>query len=644
MRPRPLLPLLALLAATGLPAVAQTGSPAAAGTAPQGREAIDGEDPEGAGSVAAQVTVVGSRLAIADPGSTVRVVTRKEIEQIPARSLPELLRALPGLDVRRRGVEGIQADIGIRGADYNGTLLLVDGEPVNDPQSNHLTSDVDVPLDAIERVEVLYGAGASLYGSNAVGGVVNIVTRGANLGNARGSWEGRIAHGTDSLDAGSWRFAALPASRLGVAVDLSRSESSGFRDDTEHSAKTVRVSSRLETDRGPVTLTLGYASREFGAYAFYGTRYPDQQETTLTRTARLAGELTFGGWTIAPSLAIRAHHDDYVLDRSNPSFYENRHDSDLSAARLFGRRALLGGTLAVGLEAGREAIRSTNLGARSRDHGALFVELGRPFDLGRPGAGSFRIGLRADAYDGFGSRLSPHASLSYTPTFGIRLRASIGTAFRVPTFTDLYYSDPQSAGNADLRAETAVNVEAGGSVDVGPVTLDAVVFNRQGRDLIDYVRNAPTERFQARNVRRADTTGIEAVVELRPDRVRLGPLQRLALQATYSFVDLAALSAAADGATEGRYVLDPLHTKWDLIAGGALPFGVRATTRLSYLSRPSFADGVWLWEARLGRPFLVGDVFEVYVEGENLGNVTYQERPGVPLPGRTLLGGLRFAW
>ncbi|MEO6323129.1 MAG: TonB-dependent receptor [Thermoanaerobaculia bacterium] len=593
--------------------------------------------------VETNVSVVATRLDQPETGATVRVLTREDIAQLPARSLPELLSELPGIDVRRRGAEGVQADIGIRGSDFNGTLILVDGEPMNDPQTNHLSADIDVPIDSIERIEVLYGAGSALYGSDAVGGVINIVTRGANLGRAQASCETRYAHGSNSLDAGGYRGAFKTSETLAFAVDSSRAESRGFRDDTEFSTKTLRLSSRLETKYGPVSASVGYAGREYGAFAFYGTAFPNQQETTRTRTARLGAELQLGGWTVTPSFSFRAHHDDYVLVRSNPAFYENRHDADRSTLRLFARHALLGGSLAFGAEGGRETIASTNLGAHGRNRGALFLEYGRSLLATRPGALNLDVGLRADSYEGFGTRLSPHAALSYSPSGRLRLRASAGTAFRIPTFLDLYYNDPQNKGNPDLRPERATNVEVGATYDTGVLRADAAFFNRHAVDLVDYVRFAPTDRYEARNVREADISGIEATLELKKPRV-LAPVTRLALQATYVFTDLARLSAAADGATEGKYVLDPLHVKWDFIVGLRLPARTRLHSRLSYLSRPSFADGVWLLEARAGWQTLEGDILEVYLEGQNLGDVTYQERPGVPLPGRTIVAGLNLTW
>lgn len=602
------------------------------------------DDDEAPAPMKAEVAVVASLSGAEAEASTVAVLTRKEIERLPARSLSELLRYLPAVDVRRRGPEGVQADVSLRGADYNGTLVLVDGEPVNDPQTNHHTLDLDVPADAIERVEVLYGAASALYGSEAIGGVINVVTRGGSLGKARAQLEGRYVHGSHSLDAGSLRLATKITDAVTLSLDGSRSESSGFRDDREHAVGALRASVRVDTALGPVTLAGGAADRAFGAYAFYGTRFPNQQEWTRTQSLRLSADLAPGaGWSLAPSASVRSHRDDFVLERSDPDFYRNQHETDRTAFRLLARRPLLGGTLAVGGETGRDTIDSTNLGDHTRSRSAAFVELGRPFSTATPSAGGFRAGLRVDTYDDYGSRVSPQLAAWAALGAGVRARASIGTAFRVPTFTELYYVDPQTIGNPDLRPEKATNVEAGLTWDAGVVTVDAALFYRHGTDVIDFVRSSPLEPFRATNLRTVDTQGIEGTVSLVPARLARTPLTRLALRAALYSADLEELKAEA-GATEGRYVLDPLRVKWDFLVEARLPFRVDTLLRLSYFDRPSFDEGVLLLDARLGHDLLEGDILEVYVEGDNLGDVRYEEVPGVPLPGRTLAAGLRLTW
>ena len=590
-----------------------------------------------------EVTVVASRLEDAPPTAVVRVLTREEIVAIPgAHSVADVLRAVLGVDVRRRGAGGVQADVGIRGADLNGTLVLVDGQPANDPQTNHFSFDLDVPVAAIDRIEVLAGPGSAVWGSNPIGGAVNIVTRGAALGRATVQLEGRYAHGTQSLDEGGTRVGVRVAEPVTLAVDWWRAESSGFRDDAEFAANQLRLSSRWDTGRGPVTLTLGYADRAFGAYGFYGTTYPDQQESTRTRTATLAGALALGGFTLTPSVFVRAHHDDYILDRTNPSFYENVQDSETATARLAATHPALGGSVGFGVEGARDAIRSNNLGDHERDRAAVFTEFGRSWDPAAPGGGGWRAGLRADTIEGVGSRLSPYLGATWQATRGLNLRASYGTSFRAPTFTELYYHDPQTAGDPSLAPETAWTVDAGARLAAGPLDLDAGWYHRNATNLIDFVRTADDPVFRARNVREAVTDGIE--VSASWGRGRPSFLSALALQSAWVFVDLKALSEVAGGATQGRYVLDPLHVKTDAILGLTLPVSLGLTSRLTYLSRPSFADGVWLLSARLGWQAYQGNILELFVEGENLGNAHYEDVPGTPQPGRTARAGFNLTW
>ncbi len=590
-----------------------------------------------------EVAVVATRLDVPPASATVRIVTREEIAAMPGvRTLPDVLQTILGLDVRRRGLDGTQADVGIRGSDFNGTLLLVDGQPMTDAQSGHLSADFDVPLGAVERIEVLAGGGSALWGSNAVGGVVNIVTRGADLGRSNMEIETRYAHGSNSLDTGGARAAVRMSEAFSAAVDWHRTENSGFRDDTESASGLLRVSGRWNTGAGPVTLGLGYANRNFGAYAFYGTAFPNQQESTRTRTAGLSSTLALGGWTLTPSASVRAHHDDFVLDRSDPSFYENLHDTVTSVLRTAARHALLGGSFAFGVEAGRESISSTNLGNHGRDHGALFAEFARAWDPAASSTAGVHAGLRADDYQGFGSRLSPYAGVAWDVAAPITLRTSFGSSFRIPSFTELYYVDPQNVGNANLRPEKAWHVEAGAALTLGAATFDAAYFHRHATDLIDFVRTSSDEPWRARNVRDVVTDGVEASADW--TRGRPGFLTQLRVQAAYTFVDLASLSAAADGATEGKYVLDPLHAKWDLLAGIALPLALSVTSRLSYFSRPSLADGVWLLSGRLSWQAFQGRILEFFVDGENLGNVRYEEVASVPLPRRTFAGGFNLTW
>ncbi len=584
------------------------------------------------------LTAVASRLEDAPGTAVVRVVTRAEIGALPgAHTLPDVLRSVLGVDVRSRGPAAAQADVSIRGAGFNGTLVLVDGQPVNDPGSNHFSLDVDVPVAAIERIEVLAGPGSAVWGAGPVGGAVNVVTRGGDLGRAAVQLEGRYAHGTQSLDQGGARLAVRVAEPVAVGVDWWRAETSGFRDGTEAATDTLRVSGRWDTGRGPVTLGLGIVQSAFGAPS--GTPFPSA-ESTRTRTAALAGSLAFGGFTLTPALSVRAHHGDDALDSTDPASLSS--DTVIGTARIAATHPALGGSVAFGAEGGRDTVRSTDLGDHGRGRGAVFAEFARPWDVAAPGVGGFRAGLRADTLEGYGSRVSPYAGATWriAPSFG--LRASFGTSFRAPTFFELYASGPGVAGDPGLEPETAWTVDAGATWAAGPLDLDAGYFHRNATNAIDFAAGSGDPVFRARNFGEAVTDGIEASASW--GRGRPAFLSALSIQAAWNFTDLAALSAAAGGATRSRFLLDPLHVKIDLAAGVALPLSLSLTARLSYVSRPSFSDGVWLLSSRLSWQAFEGRVLEFYAEAQNLGDVPYEEVPGVPLPGRTALLGFNLTW
>src|SRR5690606_33694529 len=126
-----------------------------------------------------QIVVTGSvaPATLGAVGRSVTVITADDLRGLPIRSVTDALRLVPGLWVRERGPFGSQTDFSLRGAGFGQALVLVDGVRLNDVQSGHHNGDLPLTLDDVERIEVLGGAGASLYGADAVGGIIHIVTR-----------------------------------------------------------------------------------------------------------------------------------------------------------------------------------------------------------------------------------------------------------------------------------------------------------------------------------------------------------------------------------------------------------------------------------------------------------------------------------
>ena len=538
---------------------------------------------------------------------TVHVITADDLAGLPVDSIADALALLAPVDVRSRGVAGVQADFSIRGGAFGQTLVLVDGVRINDAQSGHHNADIPVPLDEVERIEVLAGAGSSLHGADALGGTINIVTRRGRqparveaAGGSFGTWDGRAR--------ADWNRAAFAGS-------VARSD--GFMADRDYT--TAALSGRVDLGGGLVARA-GYLDREFGANGFYGAspsrEWTSQWLTSLERTRAAAG-----AWTITWRAAARSHRDRFLWDARRPGVLENLHRSHAVTGTVHAERPVGAGTrLTVGADGGGDWVRSTNLGDHAYARGAVFGQL-----LHRRGRAFVSPALRIDRYSRFGGAVSP--SIAAGAWLGrVKLRASAGHAFRVPTFTELYYRDPAHEASGALDPERAWSVEGGADLPAGVWQLGATGFVRLERDVIDWVRASPAERWRTMNVRRATTPGFELTA-----RRRVGE-GRAELQ--YAWLD-----TRADGLDLlSKYVLDFARHR---VAGAlATPIGSLTTAgvRVGYTRR---VDGraYLLADVRLARR--IGAV-EIFADGRNLLGERYQEIAGVDMPGRSARVGLRW--
>src|SRR5688572_21749588 len=201
------------------------------------------------------------------------ILTREQIERLPVQSVADVLRLASSVDVRMRGVRGVQSDFAVRGANFGQMLVLVDGVRLNDAQSGHHNGDIPVPLDAIERIEVLYGPGSSLFGADAFGGTVNVITRNT------------VEHPSLVLEGGSFGLAGgrgqvgFERGAVREALTVSADRSSGFMYDRDFTTAIVRS----RTSLGAATnVSVSYLSKEFGANNFYGGNAPSREWTNQT--------------------------------------------------------------------------------------------------------------------------------------------------------------------------------------------------------------------------------------------------------------------------------------------------------------------------------------------------------------------------
>ena len=278
----------------------------------------------------------------------------------------------------------------------------------------------------------------------------------------------------------------------------------------------------------------------------------------------------------------------------------------------------------IGGETGGDWIRSSNLGDHSFGRGSGFVEL-------QQRVGERLIvypGLRYDRYSRFGDSWSPSAAARYVIRSGLSLRGSAGHAFRVPTFTELYYRDPNHLANSNLTPEQGWSAEAGADwIPAARVMARGSVFIRRDRDVIDWIRVSTTERWRTTNVRRVAGSGVELGI-----RHLIGTAGWIDVQYTY----LQTSASALDGMLS-KYVLDFAPHNAAVSGAVRLPLAFDVSMRFATTQRND-GRAYEVVDLRLSRPFRRASFF---VDAANLFDERYQEIVGVAMPGRWISGGVR---
>ena len=206
---------------------------------------------------------------------TVTVFTREDIGNLPAHSVADILAQAASVDVRSRSSFGMQADLSVRGSAFSQVLVLVDGMRINDSQTGHHNADFPMPLQDIERVEVLLGPGSSIYGADALGGIVNIITL-RQTERIRAS----ITAGQDGFVEGSFS-AGLGGETIHQSISVSANRSSGFQYDRDF--QSITASARTSFGE-KARLRVSHVNKEFGANGFYGPA-PSKEWTNQTMVA-----------------------------------------------------------------------------------------------------------------------------------------------------------------------------------------------------------------------------------------------------------------------------------------------------------------------------------------------------------------------
>lgn len=592
----------------------------------------------------------------------ISVIDREQIEAAPAASIQDLLEYVLGVDVRQRGTYGVQADISVRGGSFDQTLILLNGINLSDPQTGHHSLNLPVNLKSIKRIEVLQGPAARVYGPNAFSGAVNLITEPSG-----GSWL--------DLDAaaGQHRLADLTATlnlgkgRMKNYLSVNHASSDGYSTNTDFNNSGFFYQGRLNTAPGSLDIQLGHSRKAFGANSFYSPEYPDQFERTATSFASL--KLQSGGKLhVTPALYWRRHHDRFELFRYEaPSWYtgHNYHLTDVLGAGVNSWFSSRLGKTAFGAEIRSESIWSNKLGEDMEEEIEVPGEPGHYFTKShsRTTASYFgehtvflgRLTASAGAMVNWISDLNmdwhvyPGIDLGYRFNERLSVFASCNRSMRMPTFTDLYYNGPTNKGNPDLKPERSVTAEAGVKYGRNWIRGELAFYHRNGKDLIDWVRESEEILWETRNLTRIIANGVETSVRADLPRALKHDffIERIGLSYAWNQLD------KGESAYLSNYNLD--HLKHKLVAD--LEHRLLKNMRASWVFRFQDREGHYAYfenktyqGERPYSPFWLVDLkidyrsgpFRFYLSGSNLFDRRYADLGNITQPGRWISGGIRY--
>ena len=560
-----------------------------------------------------------------DVNRSIEIIDTSEISASPVNAPQDFLNYSGSVELNQRGTNGVQADVGIRGGSFEQTLIMLDGIKIVDPQTGHHNLNLPISFNNLERVEIVKGGSSSIHGANAFNGVVNFKTKRNKLNSLTANLEG----GEYGLYSGSL-FGSYNFGNLSNNLSFEKSQSNGYRENSEYDISNISYGGQYISQSSVFDLFMGYTEKDFGANSFYTTSFPLQAEHTKTTFAKLSAE--FGNDELNYSVKgyWRNNKDEFVLDKTNHEFYKNNHMTNIYGSELNFYFSSSVGKTSLGGEYVYDKIESNNLGNHDRDRKGIFLE--HQFKR----VSNLIISLSGFAYNysTIGWKLWPGVEVGYKLSESSNIFANIGKAFRIPTYTELYYNDPITSGNPDLTYEETLNYEIGINYFTEYFQFSSSLFRREGRNLIDYIRQSDDLPWTAMNFSSINTNGVEFSISSDLKNI-FGdqPFNRISLK--YSYLN----SDKASSDYSSRYLQQYLKHQAILTIGHNFFWHINFNWFLRYEERVTVSNH-FITDLKIDRSI---NQVNIYIKATNLFNVPYNDIAEIPLPGRWIVGGVKFS-
>ncbi len=572
------------------------------------------------------ITITSSRidLPFKENSRTITIINSEQIKQSASTNVVELLQQVAGIDIRRRGTAGMQADLYIRGGSFDQTLMLIDGIKVEDSQTGHHTMNMALPIEVIERIEIIKGPASRVFGQNAFTGAINIVTKKntknlVSLSLQIGSYNQKNANVTVSSNL----------EKSSHIIHFSRNTSDGYRHNTDYDNQNYFIKSSFNKNHMPIDMIASFSERKFGANGFYASPTAiNQYEETQASLIGFSSKIEKENLTIKPKIYWKRNQDEYVFVREDPSIYRNLHQTNKVGAELNFAYTSNIGTTGFGIDLAKIYLSSNNLGSRNRFMANLFLEhrfkfLSNKFDV--------TPGVAVNYFSDFKFHAFPGIDLGYQINDRVKLYGNIGYTYRIPTYTDLFYSDPTTLGDENLSPEEAIAEEIGLKFYSINFNASVAFFNRDADKLIDYVKENEADLWQATNIRNLNTKGLEANANY---TFKLGAFnQKINLGYTFLEDDIKNLNV-----NFSRYSINSLKHHFTTTLRTQLFKNVTQTLVYKYAER-SNGESYGVYDASV---IFTQNAFEISIIANNIFNKEYTETNLVPMPKGNALFGFTY--
>lgn len=605
---------------------------------------------------AAEVTGTRAPLPADKAVRLVQVLDRQAIQASSAQSVNDLLKQVAGVDVRQRGAFGIQTDISVNGGTEDQLTVLINGINISNPHTGHLTFDLPVNIDDIERIEVIEGGASRVYGCQAFSGAINIVTRTDNDNHLQAHAYGG-SYGTAGANAGLTLTTSDFNNRL--SGGYVRSDGGTYNDDFNKANAYWR--GRYSSDHIQATIQAGLSTMNYGANTFYGTgsdsQYEENRRYLVSASAEYKGQVN-----IPVQLYWNRSLDHYVWMRANPEAYQNFHQTNVYGANAGANTTWALGKTAIGIELRRENILSTRLGKElpeGEQHKVPGHDAYYKYKDGRTNLGLYlehnilidnatiSLGLLANdntAVTG-GMRLYPGIDISWR-LGQMKLFASFNQSLRTPTYTDLYYNGPGLEGNSQLKPEKSTDWHVGATFTAEGFNTQVKAFYRKGTDMIDWVKKTGETVYTTAN---SDIDNIGAEMLTSVDLARLlpsTPLRQLTLGYCYNFKHRVNTEQQASYASRLTF----LRHKLTATLQHNIFSHLDAQWNLTLKNRDGEFDNAKTGQTQKYGTFATLDLkltwtrphYSLYLQANNLTDYAYYDFANIQQPGLWFMGGLKL--